>query len=122
MKKLLIALLLSISLANVANAQTSITVDLNKAFFSWTWADTGDTPADGFRVLCGQTSGKYTQAAMYPADARLAPVRDTVPSLGRWFCKVVAFNIIGEGSESSELELVAGTVPFGQLTATIVVK
>lgn len=122
MKKLLIAFLLSLSLASVANAQSSITVDLDKAFFSWTWADTGATPADGFRVLCGQTSGTYTQASMYPADVREAPVRDSVTGLGQWFCKVVAFNAVGEGSQSSELVFIAGAVPFGQLTATIVVK
>lgn len=100
-----------------------LSVDLNKANLSWTWAQ-GPAPTDGmaseFRVKCGPSSNSYTRTTVIadPA-ARQTPIRPLIGGSGLWFCAVTAANKFGESGPSNEINFDAGAVPSNPANAMV---
>jgi len=125
-KNLVVLLVLSIlfySVGSTAQTVPTILVNLNRAKLNWTWTpDAASSPADGFRVKCGQVTGVYTKITELPTPtARTAAIKDVIAGNGNWFCVVAVFNGFGEVA-SSELPFVAGASPSGSIVVTISVN
>lgn len=123
MKIIIVAISLFVAaLVSDAAAQTSVSVDLNKAVLSWEWTK-GAPPNDGdateFVIKCGQTSKTYTKLTSVAGNVRSAPVKDVITGVGDWFCAVSAKNQHGESPNTSEIAFVAGTVPVPPTNLTI---
>lgn len=105
------ALGLGILLAANAPAQTSISVDINKAKLQWDWAQGSGGIPDNFLVKCGQSTGNYTRITqvLYPSTS--VNISSVITGQGNWFCAVSAFNQFGESGLSNEVPFVAGAVP-----------
>jgi len=89
----------------------SVSVDINRAKLSWTWAQGTGGLASEFRVKCGQTSGAYTNTTVVPYPTLTINVKDAITGNGNWFCAVTAANSFGESGASNEVPFVAGAAP-----------
>lgn len=111
MKKFLLALALVGFMGGIGEAQTSISVDINKAKLQWSWSQGTGSPADEFRVKCGPSSGNYTKTTVVPSPTTEVAVSSAIGGLGAWFCVVTAANQFGESAPTNEISFVAGTIP-----------
>ena len=108
-------------------AQTTISVDINRATLSWQWTQGTGGPVTEFRVKCGTASGIYTLpvvkvvATLIPPPLSL-PVKSAIPGPGTYFCVVTAANQFGESGPSNELPFAAGVVPVGPSNLQIIVQ
>ena len=111
--KFLLTLVVLFLFVGVAQAQTSIAVDLNKATLEWQHTVAPDTGVpDGFNMKCGNVSGQYTKITTVGPTARSMPVKDAITGSGNWFCAVSAYNQFGESALSNEVPFAAGAKPF----------
>jgi hypothetical protein len=108
-------LLAALAWAGVAEAQTTISVDITKARLTWQWAQGAGGAVAEFRVKCGTstpTTGTATKVTVLPDPAaRQAPVLSVITGVGTWFCAVAAANQFGESPLSNVVTFDAGTVP-----------
>jgi hypothetical protein len=115
MKLLIIALILLAAAASSADAQTTISVDINRAKLVWQWSQ-GAPPVDGipteFLMKCGQSSGNYNRVTPVIFPLTELAVRTAIGGTGRWFCAVSASNPFGESGLSNEVFFDAGAVPL----------
>lgn len=106
------ALLVALGFSGSAEAQTILTVDLNKAQLQWDWTQGTGGAVDEFRMYCGPQAGQYTKTTVLtnPA-ARTLAVKDAITGSGNWFCAVSAANRYGESVKSNEVPFDAGAIP-----------
>lgn len=118
--RLIIIVFAALIIASIAEAQTTISVDINKAKLAWDWTQgSGGTPTE-FRVKCGTATGNYTKVTTIadPA-ARQANVKDVITGSGNWFCAVSAANSFGESGNSNEVPFAAGAAPLAPTNARV---
>jgi len=127
LKKLLLALCLGFFLTGAAQAQTVLSLDINKAVLTWDWSR-GTEPGvnDGdvaeFRMKCGAATGTYTKVTVWDlTKPRRMPVKEAIDGSGTWFCAAFAANEFGESGPSNEVNFRAGTVPNAP-TGTVIVS
>lgn len=127
MRKILVLLaviigLLWIGLVNPSQAQTNISVNINRTDLIWEWTQ-GQPPDDGvaekFTVKCGQATGVYTKLTDVSFPNRILPVRQAITGNGNWFCVVTASNQFGESGASNEIPFAAGAPPSSPLGAKL---
>ncbi len=101
-----------LAFSHTAQAQSSLTVDIQKASFNWLWNQSSGGSVSEFRIKCGPTSGNYTavHTIVNPA-ARSEPVLNVVNTPGKYFCVITAANQFGESGRSNEVEFDAGDIP-----------
>ena len=125
MKLTMFFVLFMLALPATARAQTTISVDMNKAKLRWTWAQ-GDPqqfgPVEEFRIKCGQVSKTYTKITSVGPTARELAVSSAIAGSGNWFCVVTAFNAFGESGASNEVPFAAGAAPSAPVNALIVAQ
>lgn len=121
MKKTIFGFALLVYLvADVVHAQTSVSVNINKAKLSWQWTQGTGGVADGFNIKCGNTTGNYTKiTTINNPTARTADVKDAITGSGQWFCIVTAFNQFDESAGASEVSFFAGDGPSAPTNLTI---
>ena len=112
------ALVAGLGMASSVQAQ-SVSVDINRAKLSWTWAQGAGGAATEFRVKCGQTSGVYTRTTIVAHPTMSVNVKDAITGNGNWFCVVTAANSFGESGASNEIPFVAGAAPSNSPVLTI---
>lgn len=100
-----------LGLAASTDAQTIVSVNINKAKLVWDWTQGTGGTADEFRVKCGQTSGTYTKITSVAPTLRELAVSTAIAGNGNWFCVVTAANSFDESGPSSEVPFVAGVGP-----------
>jgi hypothetical protein len=116
MKRLTIIALAALMFSyGLAQAQSTIRVNIHKARLEWTWvigAPPNDGPVEWFNVLCGKVSGQYTNITKV-ADPmfRSIPLAQVIDSSGNWYCAVTAQNSFEESGVSNEVNFVAGATP-----------
>ena len=108
--KYLLAGIFIIFAEGYALAQT-ISVDLSKANFNWTWTQGTGGPATEFHVKCGSATNTYTRVTTVAPTARSLPVKDGITGSGNWYCAVSAVNQYGESANSNEVFFSAGAGP-----------
>lgn len=117
------ALGLVMAAVGIAHAQTSVSVDINKAKLAWTWAQGTGGPADGFNVKCGTASKTYSKTTVVGPAVRDIAVNSAITGLGTWFCVVTAFNGTGtsmlESGPTNEVSFLAGAIPVNPTSLTI---
>lgn len=119
MNKLLLSLLLILAASTIANAQTTIAVNINTAVLQWN-APTGGAAPTEYRVKCGTAAGTYTlPPAVVQAPTTSVPVKSAIPSSGNYFCVVSAANQFGESPNSNEVVFQAGDVPLAPTNLVI---
>lgn len=119
MKRIIVAIILSLLLSSTANGQAA-TVDINKATINWTFAPTvGSGVIEKWEIRCGQTTGVYTKITSYSASAVSGNIRDVITGSGNWFCIAVAMNSLSE-VKSIETPFVAAAGLSG--TVTVIIK
>jgi hypothetical protein len=115
MKKLLIGAFLALGAWAVAPessyAQSTLSVNIKTARLAWKWEQGSGGPADGFNVLCGQSSGNYTKKTVISATARSTSVLHAIDGYGTWFCAVEAFNDTGVSGRTNEVTFRASDIP-----------
>ena len=119
MKILLLSFLAFFAFCKTVDAQTSISVDINKASLEWVFNQGAGGVADKFNVKCGPSTGQYTKTTERPNTARTIPIKDAITGIGSWFCTVSAANTFGESPNSNEVSFTAGTVPVPPTNLTI---
>ena len=107
-----------LALAAPAWAQTVISVDINKANFSFTWTQGMGGPATEWWWECGPTTGapgavpfKISYVAPASGTTYTQPVKPVVGGVGKYFCTVRASNQFGQSTKSNEVSFDAGQVP-----------
>lgn len=100
----------------IAGAQTSIAVDINKAKFTWEWAQGAGDPATQFRIKC---NAGVISAVINDITLRVYPVKTVVTSPGKYSCVIVAENTFGSSGDSNTVTFDAGNVPVGATNFTI---
>lgn len=116
-----ILIILAVLMISVtAQAQTTISVDINKAKLAWDWTQgTGGIPTE-FRVKCGAATGNYSRVTtLADPAARGANIRDVITGSGNWFCAVTAANAFGESVPSNEVNFSAGAAPSAPTNARV---
>mgnify|MGYP001607418286 CR=1 FL=1 len=104
-------------------AQTTISVDIDKATLSWAWTQGIGGAVSEFRMKCGQTTGVYTKVtALADPAARSTPVKTAIAGPGNWFCAVTAANQFGESGLSNEIAFAAGNVPMAPTGLQIIAQ
>jgi hypothetical protein len=119
MRQLLCALAIVLGIGVLAEAQQSISVNIDQAKFQWTWVQGTGSPAVSFRIRCGTAAGVYSlppftvpfPATIPPANQYTQPVKPVLPGPGTYFCVVTSVNQFGESASSNEVAFAAGTVP-----------
>ena len=64
------------------------------------------TPMDdllGYRIYCGQESGKYTIERSLEASTTVEKITDVVKEDGHYYCALTGYNPKGEGEYSNEV-------------------
>ena len=122
--KTLILTLCVLALSVVSGvAQTTISVDIDKATLSWTWTQGTGGSVSEFRMKCGQTTGIYTKVTVLAVPvARSMPVKTAIAGPGNWFCAVTAANQFGESGPSNEIAFAAGNVPIAPTGLQIIAQ
>jgi hypothetical protein len=93
-------------------AQAQQPIDLDRSIFAWDWAPGANGAApETFRVWCGVMSGNYTLTSEVAYPAQWLPVRSVVPTVGLYYCVVVAVNSYGPSGPSNEVVMDAGSAP-----------
>jgi len=100
-------------LSGLARSQpTTISVDIAKAKFTWSWTQGTGGLVEVFTVKCGPASGSYDILVdLADPAARSVPVNQVVTASGTYFCVVTAKNTFGESGASNEVTFQAGQIP-----------
>ena len=110
--KCIICMLICLLWAGPVSAQTSISVDIAKARFAWSWVQGAGGPVTAFRMKCGPSAGTYPTLVSIPdPDARSLMLSAIVTEPGKYFCAVSAANQFGESANSNEVTFDAGVGP-----------
>ena len=110
--KILFSSIFLLVFTTLAQAQTTIAVDITRAKFTWTWTQGSGGAVAAFRMKCGATAGNYTLLVSIPDPAaRSLALSDVVTSPGKYFCTISAANAFGESPNSNEVSFDAGIAP-----------
>lgn len=117
----LLALLSLLALGTLAHSQlNTVTVPMQTAKLTWTWALGTGGAVEFFTVRCTQPGGlPPIVGPKTAATARTQPVLDIVKVPGEYTCTVNAGNSYGESGPSPSVTFRAGDVPFPASTLSL---
>lgn len=98
--------------ASIANAQTSVAVDINKELLVWDWNIGTGGAVGSFTMKCGADINTMTTLTpIADPTTRAIPVKSVITGVGSWTCAVTASNQFGESPPSNAVSFFAGTIP-----------
>jgi len=114
MKKIIGSVLIAagVGMAALGYAQTTVSVDINKAKLTWSYNQADQASINQFIVKCGPSTGNYTKVTSVPdVTARSLAVKTAITGPGTWFCVVTAANADAESGPTNEVGFKAFTPP-----------
>lgn len=120
LKRGLLTLSLTATLAAPAAAQTAPAADLATAKFTWVWSPGAGPAAFGFNLYCGPAQGSRALHLEIPDPTlREKPVNAIIVSPGDYYCFINAYNAAGDSLPSNTVHFTVGLVPLGPTSLNI---
>jgi hypothetical protein len=123
-KMKILIVLIALLWAGWAEAQSTLSVNINQARLEWNWAK-GVAPDDGlpdeFLIRCGQ-GGTVTKTTSANPIARSLPIKQVITGSGDWHCTVTAANTFGESGASNQVFFAAGALPSAPTSVKVVAQ
>lgn len=123
MKLLVMIAVLLAAFISPLGAQTVISVDINRAYFTWTWSQGNGGTVDYWTIKCGSNTGSYNKTwQVTDPNVREYPIKTVIGGNGTYYCVISASNQFGESPNSPEVFFAAGVAPLSAGSFGLVVK